>query len=101
MTKERSQGLPQRNARTDNLPAVRDLAVGKYTFPPGAKYSAPVVQGPVIGDGTRVERQVTEPLLCEFLALLEKIQEELNSRWNDQEYSGHQVDRARRAPSYG
>lgn len=55
----------------------------------------------MIGDGVRVERQVTEPLLREFFALLEKIQEELNSRWNDQEYSGHQVDHARRAPSYG
>lgn len=101
MTKERSQDLPRRSVRTDDLPAVRDLAVGKYTFLPGGKCSAPVVQGTVIGDGARVERQVTEPLLREFFALLEKIQEELNSRWNDQEYSGHQVDHARRAPSYG
>ena len=100
MTKARSQGLPQRNARTDNLTAVRDLTVGKYTSPPGATYSALAVQGTVIGDGARVERQVTEPLLREFVALLEAIQEELDSRWNGQEGSGRHVDRARGAHSY-
>ncbi|MGW1783434.1 hypothetical protein ACWCQQ_30495 [Streptomyces sp. NPDC002143] len=52
------------------------------------------------GDGAWAERQVAEPLLREFLALLEAIQEELNSRWNGQEYSGRHGDRARRAPSY-
>ncbi|MEV1067696.1 hypothetical protein [Streptomyces sp. NPDC050263] len=73
--------------------------MGKYTFPPAAAHSALAVQGTVIGDGAWVERQA-EPLLREFLALLEAIQEELNSRWNGQEYSGRQADRARRAPSY-
>ncbi|WP_329219659.1 hypothetical protein OG352_23940 [Streptomyces sp. NBC_01485] len=62
-------------------------------------YSTLAVQGTVIGDGARVERQVTEPLLREFLALLEAIQEELNSRWNGPEYSNRHVDRTRRTPS--
>ncbi|MGW2050670.1 hypothetical protein ACWCPF_36660 [Streptomyces sp. NPDC001858] len=74
--------------------------MGKYTFPPDATHSALAVQGTVIGDGAWVERQVAEPLLREFLALLEEIQEELNSRWNGQEYAGRHMDRARRAPSY-
>ncbi|MFG2723675.1 hypothetical protein [Streptomyces canus] len=67
---------------------VRDLTVGKYTFQPGAEYAALKVQGAVAGDDVQSERQVTEPLLREFLALLEEAQEELNSRWNGQENSG-------------
>ncbi|MET7737156.1 hypothetical protein ABZT02_38400 [Streptomyces sp. NPDC005402] len=62
--------------------------MGKYTFHPGAEYAALMVQGAVAGDDVQFERQVTEPLLREFLALLEEVQEELNSRWNGQENSG-------------
>ncbi|MCX4990299.1 hypothetical protein [Streptomyces sp. NBC_00568] len=54
----------------------------------------------MIGDGVRIERQITEPLLREFIALLEAIREELDSRWNGQEGSGRHVDRARGAHSY-
>ncbi|MGW6523776.1 hypothetical protein [Streptomyces sp. NPDC054962] len=100
MTKERSQGLPRRNARTDNLPAVRDLTVGKYIFPPGAASLELAVPGAVIEGGALAECQITEPLLREFLALLEAIQEELNSRWNGQGNFGRHVDHARRAHSY-
>jgi hypothetical protein len=67
---------------------VRDLTVGKYTFQPGAEYAALKVQGAVAGDDVQSGRHVTEPLLREFLALLEEVQEELNSRWNGQENSG-------------
>ena len=77
MTTSRTHGLPRRTTRTDNISVVRDLTVGKYTFQPGAEYAA-----------LTSERQVTEPLLREFLALLEEVQEELNSRWNGQENSG-------------
>ena len=100
MTNARSQGLPRRNPRTDGLSAVRDLTVGKYAPPPGAAYSALPVQDTVIGDGARVERRVTEPLLREFIALLEAIQGELDSRWNGQQSSGRHVGRARGAHSY-
>ncbi|MGW0870888.1 hypothetical protein ACWD3Z_10370 [Streptomyces sp. NPDC002740] len=62
--------------------------------------SEPAVQSAVIGGGAWVERQITEPLLREFLALLEAIQEELNSRWSGQENFGRHVDHARRAHSY-
>ncbi|USQ89034.1 hypothetical protein NFX46_38000 [Streptomyces phaeoluteigriseus] len=93
MAKARSHGLPQRKARTDNLPAVGDLTVGKYTFMPGTAYSALTAQGATARGDARVERQVTEPLLREFLALLEEIQEELDSRWNGQENSGRRVQR--------
>jgi hypothetical protein len=70
---------------------VRDLTVGKYTFQPGAEYATLTAQGPLAGDDVQFERQVTEPLLHEFLALLEKVQEELNSRWNGQDKSGRRV----------
>ncbi|WP_406124561.1 hypothetical protein OIE52_30525 [Streptomyces canus] len=67
---------------------VRDLTVGKYTFQPGAEYAALTVQGTVARDDVQSERQVTEPLLREFLVLLEEVQEDLNSRWNGRENSG-------------
>lgn len=70
---------------------VRDLTVGKYTFQPGAEYAALTAQGTVVGDDVQFERQVTEPLLREFLALLEEVQEDLNSRWNGQDESGRRV----------
>jgi hypothetical protein len=70
---------------------VRDLTVGKYTFQPGAEYAALTAQGAVAGDDVRFERQVTEPLLREFLALLEEVQDDLNSRWNGQDESGRRV----------
>ncbi|MFD9318003.1 hypothetical protein ACFWDQ_09865 [Streptomyces sp. NPDC060053] len=74
--------------------------MGKYIFPPGAASSELAVQGAAIGGGAWVEHQITEPLLREFLALLEAIQEELDSRWNGQENFGRHVDHARRAHSY-
>ncbi|WP_189931236.1 hypothetical protein [Streptomyces aurantiogriseus] len=46
------------------------------------------------GDGARFEPQVTEPLLHEFLTLLEAVQDELNQRWNGQGKSGWRADRA-------
>ncbi|WP_314222954.1 hypothetical protein [Streptomyces zaehneri] len=58
------------------------------------------MQGTVIGGGVSVECRITEPLLREFLVLLEAIQEELNSRWNGQGNFGRRVDHARRAHSY-
>ncbi|MDX3578379.1 MULTISPECIES: hypothetical protein [unclassified Streptomyces] len=51
-------------------------------------YSAVAAQGVVIEDGVWAERQAAEPLLREFLALLEGIKKELDSRWNGQERSG-------------
>jgi hypothetical protein len=56
--------------------------------------SALEVRGTLHGDGARVERQVTESLLREFLTLLEAAQAELNQRWNGQQNSGRRVDRA-------
>ncbi len=81
------------------MPAVRDLTARKYTLPSGAASSEFAVQGTVIGGGVLAECQITEPLLREFLALLEAIQEELNSRWNGQGNFGRHVDHARRAHS--
>jgi hypothetical protein len=72
----------------DNLTAVHDLAMGKCSFSPGVTYSAVAAQGVVIEDGVWAERQAAEPLLREFLALLEGIKKELDSRWNGQERSG-------------
>ncbi|MCF3131215.1 hypothetical protein [Streptomyces olivochromogenes] len=46
------------------------------------------------GDGARVELSVTEPLLREFLTLLESAQEELNQRWNGQGTPGRHVEHA-------
>ncbi|MEU5275898.1 hypothetical protein AB0G87_05745 [Streptomyces asoensis] len=87
MTKARFQDLPRRDVGVDDQPAFQDLTGGKSTFP-------------VIGDGAWVERQITEPLLREFLALLEAIQEELDSRWSGHVNIGRRVDQARRAHSY-
>ncbi|MFI1925772.1 MULTISPECIES: hypothetical protein [unclassified Streptomyces] len=67
---------------------------------PGAASSELAVHGAVIGGGMSVEYQITEPLLREFLALLEAIQEELDSRWNGQGNFGRHVDHARRAHSH-
>lgn len=91
MTTARTQGLPRRTTRTDNISAVRDLTVGKYTFQPDAECAALTVQSAVARDDAQSERQVTEPLLREFLALLEKIQQELDSRWTGEEKSGRRV----------
>ncbi|MET8448006.1 hypothetical protein [Streptomyces sp. NPDC005209] len=46
------------------------------------------------GDGARVELSVTEPLLREFLTLLESAQQELNRRWNGQGTPGRQAEHA-------
>lgn len=87
MTKARFQDLHRRDVGVDDQPTIQDLTGGKSTFP-------------VIGDGAWVERQITEPLLREFLALLEAIQEELDSRWSGHVNIGRRVDHARRAHSY-
>ncbi|WP_264926841.1 hypothetical protein [Streptomyces sp. A012304] len=42
----------------------------------------------------RVEHQVTEGLLREFLTLLEAAQEDLNRRWDGQENSRRHADLA-------
>jgi hypothetical protein len=47
-----------------------------------------------VGRGARVEPQVTESLLREFLTLLETAQEELNQRWNGHGSSGCHADRS-------
>ncbi|MFF1303498.1 hypothetical protein [Streptomyces sp. NPDC058307] len=70
---------------------ARDLTVGQSTYHPGAEYAALTAQGRVAGCDERSERQVTEPLLREFLTLLEEAQKELNLRWNGQENSGRRV----------
>lgn len=86
--------MPQRKAKTDNVPAVGDLTMGEYILLPGAACSAVTAQGTGAGDDAWAQRQATEPLLREFLALLEKIQEELNSRWIGQGNSGRRVQHA-------
>ncbi|MDQ0762386.1 hypothetical protein [Streptomyces canus] len=55
--------------------------MGKYAFQPGAECAALTV------------RPTAEPLLREFLGLLEDMQEELDSQWNGQENSGRRVQR--------
>ncbi|MGX1274785.1 hypothetical protein [Streptomyces phaeoluteigriseus] len=75
----------------DNLPTVGDLTVGKSTFLPGEAYSALTAQDTMAGGTARAERRVTEPLLREFLALLEEIQGELDARWQGQGNSGSRV----------
>ncbi|MEU9363316.1 hypothetical protein AB0D78_06410 [Streptomyces avermitilis] len=45
------------------------------------------------GDGARVELQVTESLLSEFLTLLDAAQEELGRRWSSQGHSGYHTAR--------
>ncbi|MDQ0578000.1 hypothetical protein QF030_000178 [Streptomyces rishiriensis] len=40
------------------------------------------------------EHRITEPLLREFLGLLEAIQEELNSRWDGQDRFGRHENSA-------
>ncbi|MDQ0600255.1 hypothetical protein QF037_004600 [Streptomyces canus] len=77
----------------DNISAVRGLTVGKYAFQPGVERVAPAVRPTVTGGDAQSEGQVTEPLLREFLALLEELQEGINSRWNGQENSGRRVQR--------
>lgn len=84
--------MPYREAGKDKLPATRDVTAGKYTYLPGATRSALEPRGTSHEGGVWVEKQVTESLLREFLALLEAAQEELNQRWNDQEKSGCHAD---------
>lgn len=94
MTKAGFHGLPQYGARKDSLPAARDVVAGKYTYTPGVAQSALDARGTLHGDGARVQLQVTDSLLRDFLALLEAAQEELNQRWNGQGSSGRRADRA-------
>lgn len=68
--------------------------MGKYADSPGVSYSAIEGRGTLLGGAARVELQVTESLLREFLTLLETAQEELNQRWNGQGNSGGHADRA-------
>ena len=94
MTQARLRGLPHRSARNDNPNATCDVTAGKYTYTPGGAHSGLEACGTLHGDGARVELQVTESLLREFLALLEAAQEELNQRWNGQGNSGRHAQRA-------
>jgi hypothetical protein len=94
MAKARFHGLPHRGVRKDDLPAVRDVTAGKYTYTPGVAHSPLEASGTLHCDGARVELQVTESLLREFLTLLEAAQEELNQRWNGQGNSACHTDRA-------
>ncbi|KOG31634.1 hypothetical protein AQJ84_17785 [Streptomyces resistomycificus] len=61
---------------------------------PGLAHSALEPRGILDGDGARVELQVTESLLRQFLTELEAAQQELNQRWNGQKMSGCHADRA-------
>lgn len=70
------------------------MTLGKCSYTPGAAYSALDPRVALYGDGARFEPQVTEPLLHEFLTLLEAVQDELNQRWNGQGKSGWRADRA-------
>ncbi len=70
------------------------MTVGKWPYTPGAAYSTLDPRVTLYGDGARVEPRVTEPLLREFLTLLEGVQEELNQRWNGQGKAGFHADRA-------
>ncbi|WP_158694454.1 hypothetical protein [Streptomyces canus] len=67
--------------------------MGKYTFQPGVDHTAQTATGTAPRGDAQSERQVTQPLLREFLVLLEGIQQELNSRWNGQDNSGRRVQR--------
>jgi hypothetical protein len=92
MTKARPYGLPQRDTGKSKLPATGEVKVGKYTYVTGSSRSVLEPCGILREDRTRVEPQVTESLLRDFLALLEAAQKELNQRWNDQEKSGCHAD---------
>jgi hypothetical protein len=63
------------------------VTLGRYTYTPAAVHSSPDARGTLHGDGARVELRVTEPLLNEFLTLLDAAQEELSRRWNGQGHS--------------
>jgi hypothetical protein len=71
--------------------------MAKFRLPPAAANFALVVRGAVTHSGARAERRVTEPILREFLVLLEEIQQELDARWNCAEGSGPAADHAQRA----
>ncbi|MET8168556.1 hypothetical protein ABZT34_30635 [Streptomyces sp. NPDC005329] len=68
--------------------------MGKIAWPSGATYSSLAEQSTAVGGGAWAEHQMTEPLLRDFLALLEAIQEELNSRWNGPGNFGHHANNA-------
>ncbi|WP_406011146.1 hypothetical protein OG440_37175 [Streptomyces sp. NBC_00637] len=58
-----------------------------------------VEQGAATGGGTWADYRMTEPLLRDFLGLLEAMQEELNSRWDGQENPGrHEAVRGGTTP---
>jgi hypothetical protein len=63
---------------------ARAVTVGRYIFTPASAYSSPEASGTLHVDGTKVELMVTEPLLSEFLTLLNSAQEELTRRWTNQ-----------------
>ncbi|MFF1547646.1 hypothetical protein [Streptomyces sp. NPDC058291] len=81
MEKAIAHGLPQRQARhkakTENLTAAP-------VWPTGATYSVLADRGTSMESGTWSGQWITEPLLRDFLELLEAMQEELNSRWDGQ-----------------
>lgn len=72
---------------------TRNTKARKYTYMPGVANSVLVSRNAPHGGDVRVELQVSESLLREFLTLLEALQEELNQRWGNQEGSDCRADR--------
>ncbi len=65
--------------------------MGRYTYMPASDNSTPGARGVLRGDGEPVELRVTEPLLGDFLASLNRTQDELNQRWSVQGQPGSNV----------
>ncbi|WP_308013567.1 hypothetical protein [Streptomyces beigongshangae] len=74
-----------------NMIATPAVVMGRYIYTPASAYSAPDARGTLHGDGKPVELQVTEPLLGEFLAFLNRAQNDLNQRWSAQTRPGSNV----------
>ncbi|MFF3482102.1 hypothetical protein ACFYXC_02330 [Streptomyces sp. NPDC002701] len=74
-----------------NLAASPAVVMGRYIYTPASAYSAPGARGTLHGDGKPVELQVTEPLLGEFLAFLNRAQSDLDQRWSAQGRPGGNV----------
>jgi hypothetical protein len=95
MTKARLFGTPvQVQAGEESLTAVPRTAMGRYTYMPASDASGnstPGARGILRGDGEPVELRVTEPLLGDFLASLNRTQDELNQRWSVQGRPGSNV----------
>ncbi|MET7683731.1 hypothetical protein [Streptomyces sp. NPDC005423] len=96
MTKTGLNGFPRRAAGENDLFAGRVVAAGTYIYAPDVAGSEIETRGSLDGDRTRVSLHITGSLLRDFLALMDRTQEEFNQRWDDQERYGFHVDRARR-----